>query len=98
MWLTAVRGFIKHFFQCAECSQHFVAHASTEVAARVQTKRQAVLWAWEAHNKVRRRHLGAPAEGEGGVVSERVRVDTCVGFVPFLLSSAGCLWEAGQPG
>lgn len=54
-WMTAIRGFVKHFFQCGECARNFVKHASTVAADQVQTKKEAVLWMWSAHNLVNAR-------------------------------------------
>lgn len=46
------RGFIKHFFQCSECSEHFLELLKDEAAAAVQSRDDAVLWLWRAHNQV----------------------------------------------
>ncbi len=46
------RQFVEQFFQCSECSQHFGTMAAEEAALAVTTKRDAVLWAWRAHNIV----------------------------------------------
>ena len=54
-WLIAVRGFVKHFFQCSDCSRNFVAFASSESAEKVISKRDAVLWMWSTHNLVNAR-------------------------------------------
>ena len=62
--MATVKGFIKSYFQCLECTKHFVRHASKDDAAHVQTKKDAVLWMWKTHNIVRAR-LGEGA-GEGG--------------------------------
>lgn len=51
-WLAAVAGFVRHFFQCAECAKHFVKHA--QAATAVTSKRDAALWLWRAHNIVSR--------------------------------------------
>ncbi|XP_046654495.1 sulfhydryl oxidase 1-like [Daphnia pulicaria] len=55
--LQAMKGFIKYFFGCAHCSNHFVDMAEDEVdpIESVKSPRQAVLWLWAAHNKVNRR-------------------------------------------
>lgn len=50
-WLTAVSGFVEHYFQCNECAKHFVNHAN-DAAGNVVSKRDAVLWLWRTHNKV----------------------------------------------
>ena len=54
--LQAMKGFIKYFFGCAHCSNHFVDMAEDEInpIESVKTPRQAVLWLWAAHNKVDR--------------------------------------------
>ncbi|KAK9807842.1 hypothetical protein WJX72_011018 [[Myrmecia] bisecta] len=69
LWMTAVRGFVQHFFQCSECAAHFVEMASQEAAAQVTSRRDAALWIWRAHNRVNKRlaehestaHDGDPA-------------------------------------
>lgn len=52
--LQAMKGFIKYFFGCAHCSNHFVDMAEDEVnpIEAVKTPKQAALWLWAAHNKV----------------------------------------------
>ena len=52
--LQAMKGFIKYFFGCAHCSNHFVDMAEDEIdpIESVKSSRQAVLWLWAAHNKV----------------------------------------------
>lgn len=52
VWMATIKGFIKHFFQCAECASHFLRMAADGDALHVATKRDAILWAWRAHNKV----------------------------------------------
>ncbi|KAI9559056.1 hypothetical protein GHT06_015845 [Daphnia sinensis] len=55
--LQAMKGFIKYFFGCAHCSNHFIDMAEDELnpIESVKSPRQAVLWLWAAHNKVNRR-------------------------------------------
>lgn len=52
VWMAAVKGFVKNYFQCSECAKHFVRHAGGEEAAAVARKRDAVLWMWRTHNIV----------------------------------------------
>lgn len=47
------RGFVEHFFQCTECSEHFLQLARDKTAAAVQTREDAVRWMWRTHNLVR---------------------------------------------
>lgn len=61
-WLATIKAFVKHFFQCDDCSKHFLAMASDAEAAAVDSKRDAVQWVWRAHNKV---WCGAAAGWEG---------------------------------
>ncbi|KAL4452309.1 hypothetical protein ABPG75_007971 [Micractinium tetrahymenae] len=63
VWLAAVKGFVKNYFQCSECAKHFVRHAGGEEAVAVARKRDAVLWMWRTHNIVNRR-LGAEDRAE----------------------------------
>lgn len=54
-WLIAVRGFVKHFFQCSDCSKHFVSYASSDEANAVKSKHDAMVWLWKTHNVVNER-------------------------------------------
>jgi thiol oxidase len=55
-WLAAIKGFVKHFFQCGECAEHFMQyHGNSAAADAVMTKRDAVLWLWRTHNEVNAR-------------------------------------------
>lgn len=47
-----LRGFVEHFFQCSDCAKHFVGMATEKSALTVQSRREAVLWMWQAHNRV----------------------------------------------
>lgn len=55
MYLSAVKGFIRYFFQCETCRQHFLNYASEDDAISVNTKREAVLWLWRTHNRANKR-------------------------------------------
>lgn len=52
--LKAMKGFIKNFFGCSYCANHFVSMAEDESdpIERVSSPKEAVLWLWRAHNKV----------------------------------------------
>lgn len=60
--LRAVFGFVKHFFSCTHCSQHFQEMAERNGIWQVTTKDEAVLWLWSAHNEVNQRLAGDPTE------------------------------------
>lgn len=77
VWLAAVRGFIKSYFQCSECAKHFTQHASKPEALAVATRRDAVLWVWRAHNIVNARlgaeEAAAEAAGKPGPATPHVQ-------------------------
>ncbi|XP_039482239.1 sulfhydryl oxidase 1 [Drosophila santomea] len=60
--LQAMHGYIKNFFGCTECSEHFQAMASRRKIWSVPNKEEAVLWLWAAHNEVNQRLAGDATE------------------------------------
>ncbi|XP_034476312.1 sulfhydryl oxidase 1 [Drosophila innubila] len=60
--LQAMHGYIKHFFGCTDCSEHFQAMASRRKIWNVPSKDEAVLWLWAAHNEVNQRLAGDSTE------------------------------------
>lgn len=60
--LQAVLGYVKFFFGCSECSKHFQSMAVTDRIYGVASKDDAVLWLWQAHNKVNQRLKGDQTE------------------------------------
>lgn len=52
--LFAIRGYVKYFFTCADCSEHFQQMASN-LENEVQKPEDTILWLWRAHNKVNHR-------------------------------------------
>lgn len=58
--LTRIRGYVKSFFSCIECSKHFY-HMSKNVENEVHTHNEAIIWLWRAHNKVNRRLSKEPS-------------------------------------
>nr|XP_020145197.1 LOW QUALITY PROTEIN: sulfhydryl oxidase 2 [Microcebus murinus] len=59
--LQAVRGYVRTFFGCRECGEHFEEMA-TESLDSVKTPDQAVLWLWKKHNVVNGRLAGHLSE------------------------------------
>lgn len=55
--LEAIAGYVKHFFGCTDCSEHFMQMAAT-IKNNVSTVDDAVLWLWSAHNLVNQRLSG----------------------------------------
>uniref|UniRef100_A0A182NHU8 Sulfhydryl oxidase n=1 Tax=Anopheles dirus TaxID=7168 RepID=A0A182NHU8_9DIPT len=60
--LEAMHGYIKHYFGCSECSQHFQQMAERNRIWQVATKDDAVLWLWSNHNEVNKRLAGDATE------------------------------------
>ncbi|NWH55954.1 QSOX1 oxidase, partial [Geococcyx californianus] len=59
--LSTMRCYIRHFFGCRDCAQHFEAMAA-ESMDRVASREEAVLWLWSHHNKVNARLAGGDTE------------------------------------
>ncbi|XP_004613453.2 sulfhydryl oxidase 2 [Sorex araneus] len=59
--LQAVRGYVRTFFGCRECGEHFEEMAR-ESLDTVKTPEQAILWLWRKHNVVNSRLAGHPSE------------------------------------
>lgn len=79
--LSTMRCYVRHFFGCQECAQHFEAMAA-ESMDRVAGREEAVLWLWSHHNEVNARLAGKggprggkpgrlPKGKRGGKVEER---------------------------
>ncbi|XP_022221259.2 sulfhydryl oxidase 1-like [Drosophila obscura] len=60
--LDAVHGFVKHFFGCTDCAQHFLAMAEHNHIELVADHDAEILWLWEAHNEVNSRLAGDTTE------------------------------------
>ncbi|CAB4028752.1 sulfhydryl oxidase 1-like [Paramuricea clavata] len=58
--LARIRGYVKSFFSCLECSKHFY-NMSKNVEKEVHTHNEAILWLWRAHNKVNKRLSKEPS-------------------------------------
>ncbi|CAH2985306.1 unnamed protein product [Chilo suppressalis] len=56
--LAAMHGYVKHFFGCTECSEHFQAMAARNRLFDVKENDKAVLWLWISHNEVNLRLAG----------------------------------------
>lgn len=60
--LLAMHGFIKNFFGCADCSQHFQDMAKRRGITNPTSHMEVVLWLWAAHNEVNNRLAGDATE------------------------------------
>lgn len=56
--LQAIHGYVKHFFGCSDCAEHFKDMAKRKNIWQVASKSEAVLWLWGAHNEVNNRLAG----------------------------------------
>ncbi|XP_010628604.1 sulfhydryl oxidase 1, partial [Fukomys damarensis] len=59
--LQAIRSYVRFFFGCRDCANHFEQMASGSMH-RVRSPDDAVLWLWTSHNRVNARLAGAPSE------------------------------------
>jgi len=59
--LSRIREYIKHFFGCEECRNHFT-EMSQNLRNEVHSQNEAILWLWRSHNKVNRRLAGDHSE------------------------------------
>ncbi|KAF0292369.1 Sulfhydryl oxidase 1 [Amphibalanus amphitrite] len=60
--LPAVHGYVKHFFSCQYCSQHFQEMSAREGLFDVTHTNEAMVWLWRAHNIVNKRLAGDATE------------------------------------
>ncbi|XP_067632342.1 sulfhydryl oxidase 1 [Eurosta solidaginis] len=60
--LRAIHGYVKFFFGCTHCSEHFQEMAVRRKIWHVSSKAEAALWLWEAHNEVNNRLAGDETE------------------------------------
>ncbi|NXF30302.1 QSOX1 oxidase, partial [Nyctibius bracteatus] len=59
--LSTMRCYVRHFFGCQECAEHFEAMAAQSMD-RVAGREEAVLWLWSHHNEVNARLAGGDTE------------------------------------
>ncbi|NXO47012.1 QSOX1 oxidase, partial [Aramus guarauna] len=59
--LNTMRCYVRHFFGCRECAQHFEAMAA-ESMDQVAGREEAVFWLWSHHNEVNARLAGGDTE------------------------------------
>lgn len=59
--LLAIKGYMKHFFGCHECSQNFLKMADS-LEHEIHEPMDAVMWLWSAHNTANKRLHGDTSE------------------------------------
>ena len=60
--LDVMHGYVKNFFGCYDCSQHFQDMAARREMRNVSSLDSSVLWLWMAHNEVNKRLSGDQTE------------------------------------
>ncbi|XP_069163551.1 sulfhydryl oxidase 2 isoform X2 [Procambarus clarkii] len=60
--LRAIHGYVKHFFSCKYCSQHFQEMYAEDAESSVNVADDGILWLWRGHNKVNKRLKGDATE------------------------------------
>lgn len=60
--LSAMRSYVRSFFGCRECAEHFE-NMATEIVTEVSTLQSAVIWLWSRHNRVNNRLAGTVVVG-----------------------------------
>ncbi|XP_072396510.1 sulfhydryl oxidase 2-like [Diabrotica undecimpunctata] len=60
--LEAMHGYIKNYFGCVDCSEHFQDMAKKRKIFEVQSWEESILWLWRAHNEVNKRLSGDATE------------------------------------
>lgn len=56
--LRAIHGYVKYFFGCTECSNHFQQMYAIDAEKSVIKPKDEIFWLWHAHNKVNKRLSG----------------------------------------
>uniref|UniRef100_A0A5F8GCP6 Sulfhydryl oxidase n=1 Tax=Monodelphis domestica TaxID=13616 RepID=A0A5F8GCP6_MONDO len=59
--LQAIRGYVKFFFGCRDCANHFEQMAAASMD-QVKSMDEAILWFWNRHNRVNARLAGTASE------------------------------------
>ena len=59
--LSAIAGYMEHFFGCRVCVKHFLKMAST-ISTADRSPMRSVVWLWQAHNKANARLKGDESE------------------------------------
>lgn len=60
--LRAMHGYIKNFFGCADCTEHFLEMASQNKIFEIRDANEGILWLWKSHNQVNKRLAGDETE------------------------------------
>lgn len=75
--LQAMHGYIKYFFGCSDCSNHFQQMAARNKIWNVTSKDDAILWLWSSHNEVNKRLSGDATEDSDHPKIQFPSAETC---------------------
>ena len=89
--MAAMRGFMRHFFQCSDCSKHFASMAAEPEALTVSTPADALLWSWRAHNRVNVAHIHSVLAQFPSACLDMISSLVMHAHDPFPGSPTGCL-------
>lgn len=74
--LSRIREYIRYFFSCVECKEHFTA-MSANLKNEVSSHNEAILWLWRGHNKVNKRLAGDRSEDPKHPKIQFPSIDLC---------------------
>ncbi|KAG0724309.1 Sulfhydryl oxidase 2 [Chionoecetes opilio] len=60
--VKAIHGYVKFFFGCSYCSEHFQAMYAEDAESSIKVADDTILWLWRGHNKVNQRLKGDVSE------------------------------------
>ncbi|XP_071529825.1 sulfhydryl oxidase 2-like isoform X2 [Panulirus ornatus] len=75
--LRAIHGYVKHFFGCKHCSEHFQAMYAVDAESSVNVADDGILWLWRGHNKVNERLKGDASEDPKHLKQQFPSKSTC---------------------
>lgn len=75
--LDGIHAFVKHFFGCSHCSEHFQEMAKRRNLWSVTSKDDAVIWLWAAHNEVNQRLSGDETEDPAFPKVQFPKIEAC---------------------
>uniref|UniRef100_A0A2P2I507 Sulfhydryl oxidase n=2 Tax=Hirondellea gigas TaxID=1518452 RepID=A0A2P2I507_9CRUS len=60
--LRAIHAFVKYFFSCTHCSQHFQEMFALDAETMIKSHDDSIMWLWKGHNEVNKRIAGDASE------------------------------------
>jgi thiol oxidase len=75
--LQVIHGYIKNFFGCTDCSDHFQDMSEKRKLFKVYGGDESILWLWKAHNEVNERLAGDTTEDPDHKKIQYPSVENC---------------------